>query len=61
MDAIKAFPGVDFDSIKLSIVAESSLLPTNLKDMNIEDDASTPLPTKDDSKSRGIAPSGISK
>lgn len=61
MDAVEAFLGVDFDSIKLPSVAESSLLRTNSEDVNIEDDAFTSLKTKDDSKSRGIAPSGLSK
>lgn len=61
MDTVEAFPRVDFDSLKLPTVAESSLLQNSLEDMNIEDDTSTPLPTKDDSKSRGIAPSGLSK
>ena len=45
MDAIESFPGVDFDSIKLRTVAESSLLQMSLEDVNIEDDASTPHPT----------------
>ena len=44
MDSIESFLGVDFDSIKLPIAAESSLLQTSLKDVNIEDNASTPPP-----------------
>ena len=61
MDAIEAFLGVDFNSFRLPISAEISLLQTSLKDMNIEDDASTPLPTKDDLKSGGVTPSDLSK
>lgn len=60
MDVVEAFPRVDFDCIKLPIVVESSLLQMSLEDVNIEDDVSTPHPTKDDSKSRGLAPSGLS-
>ena len=51
---------MDFDSIKLPIVVESSLLQANSKDVNIEDDASTPLPTKDGSKSGDVVPNGLS-
>lgn len=58
-DAIKAFLGVDFTSIKLPIAAESSSLQASLEDVNIEDDAST-LPTKDGSKSGDVVPSGLS-
>ena len=60
MDAIESFPGVDFDSIKLPTMAKSSLLQASSKDMNIEDDASTPHPVKEDLKFRGIALSGLS-
>ena len=42
MDAVENFPKVDFNSIKLNLnAATSSLLQTNSKDVNIEDDAST--------------------
>ena len=51
MDTIKSFLRVDFDFIKLRIIAESSLLQMSSNDVNIEDDASTPHPAKDDSKS----------
>ena len=61
MDAIESFPGVDFSPIKLRIAAKSSLLQKNSKDVNIEDNASTPRPVKDVSKFGGIAPSGLSK
>jgi len=59
MDALELFPEVDFDHIKLRTAAESSLLQTISGDLNIKDDASTPLPTKDGSKSCGDAPSGL--
>ena len=42
MDAIEHFPGVDFSLNKLCTAAESSLLQTSSKDVNIKDDASTP-------------------
>lgn len=61
LDATEAFLGLHFNSIKLPIVAESSLLQTSSKDSNIEENASTPLPMKDDSKSGDVAPSGLSK
>ena len=51
MDTIESFLGVDFDSIKLRIIVESSLLQMSSNDMNIKDDASTPHPVKDGSKS----------
>ena len=35
LDAIEAFPGVDFNSIKLPIAVESSLLQSSSEDMNI--------------------------
>ena len=48
MDAMENFPEVDFSSIKLNLgAATSSLLQTNSKDINIEDDATT-LPTQDE-------------
>ena len=59
MDALE-FPEVDFDHIKLCTIAEISLLQKSSGDLNIKDDASTPLPTKDGSKSCGDAPSGLS-
>ena len=61
MDAIESFPGVDFDSIKLRIVAKSSLLQTSLEDVDIEDDAFTPHPTQDGLNFGGNAPSGLSQ
>ena len=39
-DAKEAFPDLDFDSLKLPLAAESSLLPTSSEDINVVDDAS---------------------
>lgn len=61
LDTTKTFPGVDFDSIKLPTIVESSLLQTSFEDMDIEDDALTPLLTKDGSKFGNVALSGLSK
>ena len=61
MDAIENFPGVDFSSIKLRIVAESSLLQMSSEDINIEDDASTLQPAKDAPKFGNTALSALSK
>ena len=52
---------MDFDSIKLPTIAETYFSQTSSKDINIEDDAFTPYPTKDDSKYGGVAPSGLSQ
>ena len=60
MDALELFPEMNFDSIKLHIAAKSSLLQKSSEDLNVEDDASTPFPAKDGSKSGGDAPSGLS-
>ena len=59
MDALEHYPRMDFNPIKLRVAAKSSLLQTSSEDVNIEDDASTQL-KKDDPKSGGIAPSGLS-
>ena len=61
LDATDAFPGVDFNSVKLLIAAKSSLLQSSLEDVNIEDDASIPFPMKDDLKSEDAVASGLSK
>lgn len=47
-DAIKAFLGMDFSSIKLLATAKSSLLLASSEDVNAEDDATTPLPPRDE-------------
>ena len=61
LDATDAFPRVDFNTIKLLIAAKSSLLQSSSEDVNIEDDAFNPLPTKDDSKPGDVVTSGLSK
>ena len=47
LDAREAFPGVDFDSIKLPIAGESSWLLSTSKDVNLDDDATTSYKPKD--------------
>ena len=50
LDAVENFPEMDFNSIKLNLnAASNSLLETNSKDVNVEDDAST-QPSKEDPK-----------
>ena len=61
LDATEYFPGVDFNPIKLRTNAESSLLQTSSEDVIIEDDASTPQPTKNGSNFGSTTPSGLSK
>ena len=39
-DAKEAFPDLDFDSLKIPLATESSLLPTSSDDVNVVDDAS---------------------
>ena len=41
MDAEQCFPEVDFSSIKLNVVAMSSLLQTSSEDVYIEENATT--------------------
>ena len=60
MDLLELFLERNFDSIKLCTTTESSLLQKSSEDLNVEDDASTPFLAKDDSKSSGDAPSGLS-
>ena len=66
-DAKEAYPKMDFDSFKIPTTIESSLLQTSFEDVNIMDDDSTePVQdatdsNKDDPKSRGNAPSGLSQ
>ena len=66
-DAKEAFLKINFDFFMIPIAAESSLLQTSFEDVNIVDDASTE-PTKDaaeaskdNPKSGGNAPSGLSQ
>ena len=48
-DAKEAYPDLDFNSFKLPLATESSLLQTSSEDVNIMDDANTEV-TKDDPK-----------
>ena len=38
-DTKEAFPDLDFDSLKIPLATESSLLPTSSEDVNVVDDA----------------------
>ena len=49
-DAKETFPDLDFDSFKLPLATESSLLQTSSEDVNITDDANNEV-TQDDPKS----------
>lgn len=51
LDAREAFPGVDFDSIKLPMAGENSLLPRTSEDVDIDDDVTT----KDDAQPLDVA------
>ena len=59
VDANDVFPNLDFDSFKIPLATESSLLQTSSEDVNVMDDASNEV-TQDDPKSGGSAPSGLS-
>ena len=50
LDDCEAFPGVDFDSIKLLVVGKSSLLPSISEDVDIDDHATTSDKPKDDAQ-----------
>ena len=60
MDTLELFLEVDFDPIKLRTAAESFLLQMSSRDLNIDDNASTPLLAKDGSKFGGDVLSGLS-
>ena len=60
VDAKETYPDLDFDSFKLPLATESSLLQTSSKDDNILDDTNNEV-TQDNSKSGGNAPSGLPK
>ena len=66
-NAKEAYPKIDFDSFQIPTTIESSLLQTSSKDVNIVDDASiepakdAAETNKDDPKSGGNAPSGLSQ
>ena len=65
-DAKEVYPEMDFDSFRIPISVESSLLQKSSEDVNVMDDASTEPAqdtaklAKDDPKSGGNAPSGLS-
>ena len=59
-DAKEAFPDLNFDSFKLPLAIESSLLQTSSENVNIVNDASNEV-TQDDPKSGGNAPNGLLK
>ena len=64
-DAKEAFPDLDFDSLKIPLATESSLLPTSSEDVNVVDDASNEVTqdatvvSKDVPKSGGDAAKDI--
>ena len=59
-DAKETFPDLDFDSFKLPLATESSILQTSSEDVNVMDDASNEV-TQGDPKTGGSAPNGLSK
>ena len=65
VDAKEAFPDLDFDSLKIPLAIESSLLPTSSEDVNVVDDASNEVTqdatvvSKDVPKSAGDADKGL--
>ena len=59
-DAKETFPNLDFDSFKLALATESSVLHTSSEDVNVMDDASNEV-TKGNPKAGGSAPNGSSK
>ena len=64
-DAKEAFPDLDFDSLKIPLATESSLLPTSSEDVNVVDDATNEVTqdatvvSKDVPKSAGDADKGL--
>ena len=59
-DAKETYPELDFDSFKLPLATESSLLQTSSEDVNILDDANNEV-TQDSSKSGGNTSNGLPK
>ena len=59
-NAKEAFLDLDFDTFKIALAAESSLLATSSEDVNVMDDTNNEV-TQDDPKSGGNATSGLSK
>ena len=48
LDTREVFLGVDFDSIKLPMAGETSIIPSIVEDVDIDDDATTFDKPKDD-------------
>ena len=67
LDTREAFLGVDFDSIKLPMVGETSILPSIAEDVNTDDNATMFHKPKDDSQPmdaaqpKDDAPTGLSQ
>ena len=59
-DAKETFPDLDFDSFKLPLTTESSILQTSSEDVNVMDNASNEV-IQGNPKSGGNAPNGSSK
>ena len=59
-DAKETFPDLDFDSFKLPLATESSMLQTSSEDVNVMDNASNEV-IQGDPNSGGKAPNGSSK
>ena len=59
-DAKETFPNLDFDSFKLPLATESSMLQMSSEDINVIDDASNEV-IQGNPKSGGNAPNGSSK
>ena len=58
-DAKEGFLDLDFDSLKIPLAMESSLLPTSSEDVNVVDDQDTAVVSKDVPKSGGDATKGL--
>ena len=67
VDAKEAYPNLGFDSFKIPLATESSLLLTSSEDVNVVDDATNEvtqdatIASEDDLKSGNNAPSGLSQ
>ena len=57
-DAKEAFPDLDFDSLKIPLATESSLLPTSSEDINVVDDASYEVTQDTTAVSKDVSESG---
>ena len=57
-DAKEAFPNLDFDSLKIPLATESSLLPTSSEDINVVDDASYEVTQDATAVSKDVSESG---